>query len=172
MATLDAGEPILRVGYNEVWSQVKYQGRELYMLTQYLTAERPEGAADLPEETAEEEMTVSKASANLESSLSLETVSPQNPSADGATKLPDDGRRALAFPGGIQILLDWRNRGIGCGRLCCCVHLSKQTSILRCLLRVYRAHCVIGLRFFVDHILKGRDPVFEIRVGGRRRYPE
>lgn len=24
---------------------------------------------------------------------------------------------------------------------------------------------VIGLRFFVDHVLKGRDPVFEIRVG-------
>ena len=86
MATLDAGEPILRVGYNEVWSQVKYQGRELYMLTQYLTAERPEGAADLTEETAEEEMTVSKASANLESSQALETVSPQNPSADAATK--------------------------------------------------------------------------------------
>ncbi len=48
IAMLNAGEPILRVGYNEEWSKVKYEGRELYIASAYLTTEKPEGAEDLP----------------------------------------------------------------------------------------------------------------------------
>ncbi len=56
IAILKEGEPILRVGYNKEWSKVKYEGRELYIASAYLTTEKPEGAEDLPTiETVEEE---------------------------------------------------------------------------------------------------------------------
>ena len=103
IAMLNEGEPILRVGYNREWSKVKYEGRELFVATAYLTTEKPEGAEDLPtvEETTEEEIeeTTEETSEVTTTIGETEVATTQSNHSDISSKLAP----ILSFLSGIEM---------------------------------------------------------------------
>ncbi len=76
LAVLKGNESVLRTGYHEEWSRVAYNGGVGYIKTEYLTAERPEGAT---EEETTEEVTEEPTTENV-------TVTPESPTEPPTTE--------------------------------------------------------------------------------------
>lgn len=121
IAMLNEGEPILRVGYNREWSKVKYEGRELYIASAYLTTEKPEGAEDLPtvEPVTEEETPPTTPPETLETATPSETTT--------AVTVPTDDSNAssglapiLSYLSGIEMKY-YLIGGIGLAAVIACV---------------------------------------------------
>lgn len=104
IAMLQEGAPILRVGYNREWSKVKFEGRELFIASAYLTTEKPEGAEELPtiEETTQEETEETTEESLEETTVSWETevaTTTQSNHSDISSKLAP----VISFLSGIEM---------------------------------------------------------------------